>query len=48
MTAPCAVTQEVEKYMITRGRGEKVLNVSSMAGFIASKNISAYVRTKGQ
>ncbi len=32
--------------MIARGKGGKVLNVSSLAGMIATKNISAYEGTK--
>ncbi len=47
MTANYVLTQEVGKHMISRGKGGKVLNVSSLAGMIATKNISAYAGTKG-
>lgn len=47
MTATYVLTQEVGKHMIARGKGGKVLNVSSLAGMIATKNISAYAGTKG-
>ena len=47
MTANYVLTQEVGKHMIARGKGGKVLNVSSLAGMIATKNISAYAGTKG-
>ena len=47
MTANYVLTQEVGKHMIARGKGGKVLNVSSLAGMIATKNVSAYAGTKG-
>ena len=47
MVAPYVMTQEVGRRMIVRGRGGKVLNVSSLAGMIASENISVYAGTKG-
>lgn len=46
MAANYFLTQEVGKHMIARGKGGKVLNVSSLAGMIATKNISAYEGTK--
>jgi short-subunit dehydrogenase len=47
MRANYVLTQEVGKHMIARGKGGKVLNVSSLAGMIATKNISVYAGTKG-
>ena len=47
MTANYVLTQEVGRHMIARGKGGKILNVSSLAGLIATKNISAYAGTKG-
>ncbi|KAI9147993.1 2-deoxy-d-gluconate 3-dehydrogenase [Paramyrothecium foliicola] len=47
MVAPYVVTQEVGKHMIAAGKGGKILNVSSVAGMIATTNISAYAGTKG-
>lgn len=47
MTATYVITQEVGRHMIARGKGGKVLNISSMAGLMAGKNISAYAGTKG-
>jgi short-subunit dehydrogenase len=47
MTANYVITQEVGRHMIARGKGGKILNVSSLAGMIATKNISAYAGTKG-
>ena len=47
MTANYVITQEIGRHMIHRGKGGKILNVSSLAGQIATKNISAYAGTKG-
>lgn len=47
MTANYVITQEVGRRMIERGKGGKILNVSSLAGMLATKNISAYAGTKG-
>lgn len=47
MTANYVMTQEVGKHMIAHKKGGKILNVSSLAGMIATKNISAYAGTKG-
>jgi len=47
MRAVYVLTQEVGKRMIARGKGGKVLNVSSLAGVQAGKNISVYAGTKG-
>ena len=47
MRANYVLTQEIGRRMIARGRGGKILNVSSLAGSIATKNISAYAGTKG-
>lgn len=47
MTANYVLTQEIGRHMIARGKGGKILNVSSLAGMIATKNISAYAGTKG-
>lgn len=47
MNATYVMTQEVGRRMIARGKGGKILNVSSLAGMIAGQNISAYAGTKG-
>lgn len=47
LRAPYVLTQEVGKRMIARGKGGKVLNVSSLSGIQAGKNISVYAGTKG-
>lgn len=47
MTGVYVMTQEVGRHMISRGKGGKILNVSSLAGIVATQNISAYAGTKG-
>lgn len=47
MTATYVMTQEVGRRMIARGKGGKILNVSSLAALRAFKNISAYAGAKG-
>ncbi|KEY73477.1 hypothetical protein S7711_07501 [Stachybotrys chartarum IBT 7711] len=47
MRANYVMTQEVGKHMISVGKGGKILNVSSLAGMIATTQISAYAGTKG-
>lgn len=47
MNGNYVMTQEIGRRMIARGKGGKILNVSSLAGLIATENISAYAGTKG-
>lgn len=47
MNGNYVMTQEVGRRMIARGQGGKILNVSSLAGIVATENISAYAGTKG-
>ena len=47
MNGNYVMTQEVGRRMIARGQGGKILNVSSLAGMVATENISVYAGTKG-